>query len=99
MRYSMDKRIESLVIECAKHGVPITDVRYNAELDTLEFQLEGFAKSGSALLTKDEEGNVILKTRYNEIDRVNSFDDIAVVALRWQQYAPGNYTLPEWFKA
>lgn len=95
----MDKRIECIVIECAKHGVPITDVRYNTELDTLEFQLEGFAKSGSALLTKDTEGNVILKTRYNEIDYVNSFDDIAVVALRWQQYMPDYYTLPEWFKA
>lgn len=94
----MDERIESIIIECAKHGVPITDVRYNGELDTLEFQLEGFAKSGEALLTKDANGNIILKTRYDEIDYVNSFKDIAEVALRWQQYRPDYYVLPKWFE-
>ena len=94
----MDKRIEDILIECLKRGVPVTGVDYNNELETLEFELQGFAKSGSATLTKDIDNNVILKTRYNEIDYVETFEDVARVASRWQQYQPDYYLLPEYFK-
>ena len=70
----MDKLIE-LITDCLEHKVPITGVTLNDRKD-FEFELQGFSKSGTGILTKDDEGNVILKTRYNEIDRIEDFDDI-----------------------
>jgi len=91
----MDKLIE-LITDCLEHKVPITGVTLNDRKD-FEFELQGFSKSGTGILTKDDEGNVILKTRYNEIDRIEDFNDIAYVAQRWQQYRPDYYNLPEYF--
>ena len=91
----MDKLIE-LIKDCLEHNVPITRVTLNDKKD-FEFELQGFSKSGTGILTKDDEGNVILKTRYNEIDRIEDFNDIAYVAKRWQEYHPDYYSLPEYF--
>lgn len=91
----MDKLIE-IVTECLEHNVPITGVALNDRKDFV-FELQGFSKSGTGFLTKDDEGNVILKTRYNEIDRIEDFNDIAYAAKRWQQYRPDYYSLPEYF--
>ena len=79
-----------------EHNVPITGVTLNDRKD-FEFELQGFSKSCTGILTKDNEGNVILKTRYNEIDLIEDFNDISNVAKRWQQYSPDYYSLPEYF--
>ena len=92
----MDK-LKGLVIECLKHGVPITDVEYNSKNNELEYSLQGFSKSGTGVLTVNNEGEIVLKTRYNTVDIVESFEDIANVAKRWQGYRPEYYSLPEWF--
>lgn len=92
----MDK-LQELVIECLTHGVVIDEVILNEENSELQYSLLGFSKSGSGKLTIDNDGNVILKTRYGEVDKIETFEDIAHVAQRWQSYNPTYYTIPKCF--
>lgn len=73
--------VEELVIECIKHDIPVNGVDYNGR--NLEYEIGGFSKSGTGKLTTDEDGNTILVTRYNTVNEVRSFEDIADVAYDW----------------
>ena len=86
--------IEDLVKEFLTCGGIITGVYYNGR--NLEYELSGFAKSGNGILTKDEKGNVILKTRYNTVDEIWSFEDIVDVSNRWAYDYRDQYNKDRW---
>lgn len=74
--------VESLVKECHHNGIGITGVDlYN---DELGYHIDGFSKSGTAFLYADGD-KVLLKTRYNRIDEIETFEDIAGVAYEWNE--------------
>lgn len=53
------------------------------------YKINGFSKSGEAALYESAaDGKLYLKTRYNRIDEINSYDDIVWVAWAWNS----NYT-------
>lgn len=86
--------IEDLVKDFLMCGGLVTGVYYNGS--NLEYELRGFAKSGNGILTKDEKGNVILKTRYDTVDEIKSFADIVDVSNRWTYDYRDQYNSDEW---
>lgn len=74
--------IHNLVKECLENGIDIIDVElYNGELG---YQIDGFSKSGTAFLYTDGD-KLFLKTRYNQIDEIECFEDIASIAYEWNE--------------
>ena len=72
--------IESLVKQCLENGITISGVELcNNEL---AYYIDGVSKSGCAFLY-EEDGKVYLKTRYEQIDEIETFEDIANVAYQW----------------
>ena len=78
-------KLWQLAEECIKNGVAIDhDSPYEKVFPS--FGLGGFSKSGTASLTiHNFHGyyEVVLKTRYDQTDIVESFDDICRIAFSW----------------
>lgn len=74
--------IEELIKEVLKNGISIWSVTYNKEKDALVYSVNGFSKSGTADLY-EEDGKIICKTRYNQIDEIQTFEDLVNVAYEW----------------
>jgi hypothetical protein len=49
----------------------------------LIFKISGFSKSGEASLFEKDDGTIICLTRYDEVDVVESYDDVVHVAFSW----------------
>jgi hypothetical protein len=73
--------LDSLVLECAMKGIPAS-IFYNKEKNRIEYEIQIGSKTGTGKLYQESE-EVILETRYQTIDKVSTFDDIANVAYRW----------------
>lgn len=76
--------LEELIKEVLSNGIPVTGVQYDREKDTLVYEVGGFSKSGTAELYYDE-GVIKCKTRYNRVDIINDFSDLADVAYDWNE--------------
>lgn len=77
-------KLWDLAEECIKNGISIHhDSPYEKVFPS--FGLGGFSKSGTASLTiyGNKDCEVVLKTRYDQIDFVESFEDIVRVAFYW----------------
>ena len=74
--------IESLVKECLKNKIRVCGVElYN---DELAYHIDGFSKSGTAFLCSEGD-KVLLKTRYDQVDVIEKFEDIVDVAYQWNE--------------
>jgi hypothetical protein len=73
-------KIEDLVWDCLNHGIRVVGVGIKG--DGLSYDIDGFSKSGTATLY-EEDGAFFLESRYNQIDEIESFEDIAAVAYDW----------------
>lgn len=77
-------KLWQLAEECIKNGISLG---YDSPYEKVfpSFGLGGFSKSGTASLTiyEHKDYKVVLKTRYNQIDVIESFDDIVRVAFFW----------------
>jgi hypothetical protein len=78
--------LEELVIECIKNGIRPCCVDYDKETNSLCYELDGFSKSGTAMLEKTATGEIVLKARYNQITPIETFEDIARVAYEWYDW-------------
>ena len=76
--------IEELIKEVLINEIPVNGVEYDTEYDTFVYHVAGFSKSGTAELM-EKDGKIICKTRYNTIDEIKCFDDLVVVAYRWNK--------------
>lgn len=81
--HRVKSQIEEILMEFIRHGGIVSDVTYNGK--NLEYCLDGFGKSGNGILTIDDNGEIVLKTRYGRVDAINSFDDIVLVSLQWTE--------------
>lgn len=73
-------KLEELVKECLIKGIDV----YGVELknDKLAYKINGFGKSGYAFLY-EEDDKIYSETRYNTIDEIEDFRDLAYVAYHW----------------
>lgn len=78
----MNKRLEDIVKEAITRGIPVVDVELVN--DSLAFVLSGFSKSGTALVY-EKDGKIYSETRYNTINEINGFVDLAKVAFDWNK--------------
>ena len=75
-------KLEELVKELIQNGIYIRDVGIKG--DGLSYDIQGFAKSGFGTLYQ-EDGVLKLETRYNQVDEIESLDDIISVAYGWDR--------------
>lgn len=76
----MKKNLDSIIMECRKRGIPV-ECRPTFHRK-LSYEVSGFSKSGIALVYIDK-NKIICQTKYNNLDEVESFHDLAIVALEW----------------
>jgi hypothetical protein len=92
----MKSNLETIIDECVKNGLIVyVDLAPNG---TRAYRVDGFSKSGSALIYED--GDIKCVTRYNTVDTIDCFDDLVDVARRWfNNYSdrePFKGVEPEW---
>lgn len=87
-------KLFELAKEVASNEIPINS--FEIEDGKPVFEIQGFSKSGTAKLTYNDNGDIILKTRYDRVDIIETFYDIASVAYDWfysrrDEYIPGHW--------
>jgi len=78
----MKELLEIIIKDCLKSGVKVSNEL--AEDGSIAYRVGGFSKSGDAFLYA-EENAVVCKTRYDRIDHILTFRDLAYVAYDWYQ--------------
>lgn len=76
----MKEMLENIVKECIGNRIPVETTA--AEDGSLAYKVSGFSKSGEALLYATEDA-VVCETRYNRVDHVLTFRDLAYIAYEW----------------
>ena len=74
------EKLTELVKELIKRGIIISGV--DMVNDELSYEIQGFAKSGVGKLFV-ENGQIKLGTRYNQVDDIDTLEDIVNVAYDW----------------
>lgn len=76
----MENSLESIVKDCLSRGIPVVKT---ASFDSgVVYEVQGFSKSGIAKIYVDRE-KIICETRYQNLEEIYSFNDLAMVALEW----------------
>ncbi|MEK6828857.1 MAG: hypothetical protein AABY15_01935 [Nanoarchaeota archaeon] len=74
--------LEKIIKDCLEAGIKVqTELMPDGELG---YKVDGFSKSGEAFLYVEGEA-VVCKTRYDRIDHVLTFRDLAYIALEWYE--------------
>ena len=73
--------IHELMQDCAKKGLH-SNLSYSESDKRFEYEIQVGSKSGTGKLY-EQYGKIVLETRYQTIDEIESYDDIASVAWRW----------------
>lgn len=73
-------RLEELIKEILRNNIFITGITLID--DILQYEVNGFYKSGSVSLYETEEG-IFVKARYEEVDKIESFEDLVYINYRW----------------
>lgn len=85
---SLDDKYNTLlevVKECVKNGITV-EIYYRPEeaFGDLAFRVNGFAKSGQALVfVSKETGNIEAHQRYAQVDFIDNFEDLAALCFSW----------------
>ena len=78
----MTEKFENLVKEIFSKGISIVGADMVGE--SLAFEVDGFSKSGTAMIY-EADGKMYSKTRYNTVDEITCFKDLAKIAFDWNQ--------------
>lgn len=76
----MKELLEIIIKDCLAEGIKVQSEL--AQDGSIAYRVDGFSKSGDALLYA-EENAVVCKTRYDRIDHVLTLKDLAYVAWSW----------------
>ena len=85
MNHKTDKVLE-IVAECLDNNIPVSHVKkvQDANQNTfIGFEVSGFSKSGTATIWQNTQDEVVCETRYNTVDIIETFEDLAQIAFRW----------------
>ena len=78
-------KLEELVKTIIKNGICVSSVDYDSENDSLVYGVTGFAKSGLGELYTEKNGDIMCRTRYGKVDKINTFKDLVFVAYEWNR--------------
>jgi hypothetical protein len=83
---------QEIIIESVKRGIPVA-IGYNKLTEQIYYEVSGFAKSGNVRV--EDFGDIVKVTaRYDEIDEINTFEDLARVAKYWyDSYKDRGYSI------
>jgi hypothetical protein len=92
----MKEILENIVKDCNEHGLKVyTDIKDGE----IAYRIQGFSKSGNALLYIDGE-EIICETRYEQKDHILHFSDLVLIAKQWYEMykdrKPFEHLDPEW---
>lgn len=76
----MKKKLDPIILECVKRGIPVQAVPGGG--NKIAYEVSGFSKSGIAKIYLLK-GKIICETRYSQIEEIESFHDLALIALDW----------------
>lgn len=78
----MKTMLEKIIKECANYGIPVDVVL--AKDGSISYRVKGFSKSGEALIGIEED-YIYCRTRYDRIDHILTFHDLAFIAYEWYE--------------
>lgn len=81
--------VEEIIKECLKRKIYVSDVCL-AENGNLAYSINGFSKSGTAEIYQDV-NIVVCKTRYDTIDYIDNFENLALIAFQWNKNYADTY--------
>ena len=73
--------LQELVTEVLRNKIPVVGVGLD-ENENFCYDVDGFSKSGTATLTEND-GKIYCYTRYDQVDEIRCFEDLARVAFDW----------------
>ena len=76
----MKKLLHSIIEECAQRNIPVSVSKHSS--GKICYEVSGFSKSGYATLYI-EKGKIICETRYDTLEQIDSFNDLALIAFEW----------------
>jgi hypothetical protein len=76
----MKETLAQIVAECGKRNIPVKAVPAGG--NRIAYEVSGFSKSGKALIYI-QKGKVICETIHQNIEEIDSFYELALVALEW----------------
>lgn len=84
--------LQELIIELLKEGVLINEVKLKQidNLTCLSYRIDGFYKSGGVDLYETSDG-IFAEARYNEINQIESIDDLISLNYTWWQRSKERY--------
>lgn len=92
----MKEMLNKIIDKCYDNKLKVSVEKRDEEY---AFRVEGFSKSGSALLYVDGD-EIICETRYGQKDHLLTFDDLVLVAKSWYENyrdrTPFEHPEPEW---
>jgi hypothetical protein len=78
----MREQLERIIKDCLEEGIKVQCDLF--ENGSTAYRVDGFSKSGEALLYA-EENAIMCKTRYNRVDHILTFKDLAYIAWEWYE--------------
>lgn len=76
----MKETLDSIISECISRNIPVQIVKGSES--KVCYEISGFSKSGIAKIYLDK-GMIICETRYGTLDQIDSFQELAMIALEW----------------
>jgi hypothetical protein len=76
----MKSVLNSIIEECVERNIPVQISKHSS--GKICHEINGFSKSGIAQIYIDK-GKIICETRYDTLDEIESFHELALVAFEW----------------
>lgn len=93
----MSSTLKEIIWECVIRNIPVSIEKEPEAVDGVAFMVDGFAKSGRAKVFDSVNGNILVHTRYNQVDTIVTFQDLASIAFEWcDGYIANGYTYGYW---
>lgn len=82
MEHKIYKVLE-IVKTCLDNNIPV--IGMHKVDDYMAFEIAGFSKSGTATIWQTDDDEILCETRYNQIDEIDDFIDLASIAFTWNK--------------
>ncbi len=74
--------LHPIILECLKQEIPV-ELSYDEDGECVIYVVGGFCKSSQAELIVQTDNTILAKTRYDQMDTIESFQDLAELAFEW----------------
>ena len=89
--------IKEIIRACVNSKIPVRIVSCEDSADGMVYEVEGFAKSGVALVFVNHSGAIQVNLRYGTVEYIETFEDLALICKRWvMNYEDRGYSSGAW---